>query len=95
MAYGIRRRRGMRGLGDMLPACSSLNLPPGFVGPVNCDSSTGPVNYTPSASQVADLSSQLQALQGAPSLSAWLSANSGTVLLGTLAFVGLLMVSRR
>ena len=29
-----------------LPLCSSLTLPPGFVGPMNCDPSSGPPTYT-------------------------------------------------
>ena len=29
-----------------LPLCSSMTLPTGFVGPVNCDPSSGPPTYT-------------------------------------------------
>lgn len=36
---------GLRGLGAV--PCSSVSVAPGFVGPVDCDPSGGPVNYTP------------------------------------------------
>ena len=52
-----------RGLGDApLPPCSSITTPPGFVGPVQCDPTLGPPSYSPSASQFADLSNQVQDL---------------------------------
>jgi hypothetical protein len=36
----------LRGLGS-LPLCSSIVTPAGFMGPVECDDSQGPVTYTP------------------------------------------------
>jgi hypothetical protein len=36
----------LRGLGS-LPLCSGIVKPAGFVGPVECDDSQGPVTYTP------------------------------------------------
>jgi hypothetical protein len=33
-----------------LPPCPSITLPAGFVGPVNCDPTTGPPNYSPAVS---------------------------------------------
>ena len=30
-----------------LPLCSDITTSAGFVGPINCDPSQGPVNYTP------------------------------------------------
>lgn len=46
----------LRGLGQ-LPACSSITMPAGFVGPINCDPSQGPVNYTPDVSNLPAVSS--------------------------------------
>ncbi len=45
---------------SILPPCSTITLPVGFVGPVNCDNSMGGPNYSVSAGQ-----SQAQAQQAA------------------------------
>ncbi len=37
---------GVAFVNPTLPLCSSLTLPPGFVGPMNCDPSSGPPTYT-------------------------------------------------
>lgn len=49
-----------KGLGDTLPPCSSVVVPPGFVGPINCDPTAGAVNYGASQSQVASLGQSVQ-----------------------------------
>ncbi len=83
-----------RGLGALVP-CSSLSLPPGFVGPVECDPSSGPALYPASQSQLANLQDQLNGLipysQSDPGMSVsgggtvadWLNRNAGM-----LAWVG-------
>jgi len=59
---GAVKNQRMGGLGDnTLPPCSSINVPAGFVGPINCDPSSGDVNYPASQSQLANLAQQLQA----------------------------------
>ena len=61
--------------GSGMVSCDGLNLPAGFVGPVNCAPGTGSPNYAPSASQLAELSQQVQQLQQQASkipVSVWL-----------------------
>lgn len=43
----------MVGLG--LPLCSDVVTEPGFVGPINCDPSSGPVSYTSALPLCADI----------------------------------------
>ncbi len=93
MAYAPAKRR-RRGMGDVLPPCSSVDVPAGFVGPINCDPSAGPVSYPASQSQVADVWAALQNI-GTP------AAASTPVPWGTIAMVGggvfvvLLLLGRR
>jgi hypothetical protein len=42
-----------RGLGAL--PCSSVNVPAGFVGPIDCDPSSGAPNYPASQSQLASM----------------------------------------
>lgn len=77
----------LRGLGD-LPLCSSLTMPPGFVGPVDCDNSQGPVNYPASQSQLANLAMHVQELMDQPAapqpqtLTEWVNKNAMNLALG-------------
>lgn len=89
-------------LGDALPPCNTITLPPGFVGPVNCDPTLGMPNYPASQSQVANVSSDLQLAQqniedlqnsimGMPSN----PVSMTTLVLVAAGLVGLMMLSRR
>lgn len=87
----IRRTHGL-GFVAMatLPPCSSVNVQPGFVGPVECDPSEGGAWYPASQSQVADLSQWIQDLQAtpaaAPSYLPWIVGGAAFLLL--LVLVG-------
>lgn len=91
MAYASRKRRGM---GD-LPPCSSVQVAPGFVGPVECDPSAGPVSYPASQSQVADIWAALQNM-GSGGAAAAQPIPWGTIaMVGGGVFVVLLLLGRR
>lgn len=60
-----------------LPACSSLTLPAGFVGPVECDASAGGPVYTAAGASLDDLAglpSNAPAGAANPMAWPWLSA---------------------
>lgn len=84
------------GLGDALPLCTDITVDPGFVGPVNCDSSQGGVDYPASQSQVENLAQQVQSLIGSSTsasgtgsgVASWLNQNATMVMVGAAALVG-------
>lgn len=98
----FRGNSGLRGLGAL---CSSISVAPGFVGPIDCDPSGGPVNYTaanPNQTTLSDPYGWFAIDAGNPSgvvlktpaqtPGAWLMANAMGVSLALAAaalFIGL------
>lgn len=90
--------------GGALPPCLSMVPPPGWVGPIECDPTSGGPVYSPATDEmrVSSLERAFQTLQesmagGAPapaaneSLADWLNRNALKLGLGALA--GLMFVS--
>jgi hypothetical protein len=84
------------GMGDTLPPCSSITVAPGFVGPVNCDPSSGGVNYPASQSQVASVEQALLDLQAQQDAMAQRPAgvSSSMLILVAAGLVALMVIKR-
>jgi hypothetical protein len=91
----LRSARQIRGLGA-LPACAGITLPPGFVGPVECDPTLGGPSYPASQSQVLSLQEQINALVPAPGASwvDWVNQHAGALALAGGSLVALMVVRK-
>ena len=86
--------QGLYGMGDdaSLPPCNTISVPAGTVGPFNCDATTGPVNYTVSASELANLAATLQSeITGATTSAS--ATNYTPYVLGGIALLAIVMVA--
>jgi hypothetical protein len=54
--------KGM-GQDSSLPLCTSITVPAGFVGPLQCDASQGPPTYPASQTQLSSVEQDVAALQ--------------------------------
>jgi hypothetical protein len=71
---------------NVLPACSSITVPAGFVGPIQCDPTEGPVQYPASSNSPAAATSTCSLFGTAIPLPCW-----GIYTVGGLLVLGIVL----